>query len=372
MGFKHNRRWVFGLFQWGGGLMVAAMLVVGSGAFFLDSVPEESWSPELQKIIRTEGSAVHWISEGHGTTRFGPYGIAACPDKNAMRGRKVIIWGDSHVEAYQVDDAQKTAPALNRYLQADGIKDWVAIGLGRSAETVADLYYQIPAYEKVVEPVGLHAYLLVDINRILPDKRQVWAKFYSKPEPHFTPNWEQPPSGFRATCLKILSRGRLQALQKMKVGILGSSKGGDPPFWKKLRFQPGPVGKKKAEPVSEPTDGDFEIEARSMDFVLNALKERASAPIVIVYCPKVPNISGSAVNTDDPQRGAMDELKAKCAEHGIGFIDMSQRFIQHEQETGEFPRGFPNTRPGVGHLNAVGHDLVARELNDYIGSGAIQ
>ena len=52
----------------------------------------------------------------------------------------------------------------------------------------------------------------------------------------------------------------------------------------------------------------------------------------------------------------------ECRRNGIGFIDMTQDFCNYYRETGNFPRGFHNSRPSEGHFKLAGHRLIAKAI----------
>ena len=56
------------------------------------------------------------------------------------------------------------------------------------------------------------------------------------------------------------------------------------------------------------------------------------------------------------------KFKKVSVEHGVTFIDMSNPFIQMYQEEHHVPHGFATGKLGVGHLNAFGQAVVAKEL----------
>ena len=64
--------------------------------------------------------------------------------------------------------------------------------------------------------------------------------------------------------------------------------------------------------------------------------------------------------TENPR--ALDYFREACEENGIKFIDMTEDFERHFHETYEPAYGFINTAPGAGHLNKVGHRLIADRL----------
>ena len=59
---------------------------------------------------------------------------------------------------------------------------------------------------------------------------------------------------------------------------------------------------------------------------------------------------------------ACAQFERLCAENGILFLDMSERFLAEYAKDYTVPCGFSNTSAGSGHLNRYGHAFVADEL----------
>lgn len=59
---------------------------------------------------------------------------------------------------------------------------------------------------------------------------------------------------------------------------------------------------------------------------------------------------------------ALSCFRRACEVNGILFVDMTEDFELHFRETYEPAYGFINTSPGQGHLNKVGHRLIANRL----------
>ena len=55
-----------------------------------------------------------------------------------------------------------------------------------------------------------------------------------------------------------------------------------------------------------------------------------------------------------------------CEKHGIDVIDTGFRFQKLYETEGQLPYGFANTAPGEGHLNALGHRILAEEIIAYL------
>jgi hypothetical protein len=96
--------------------------------------------------------------------------------------------------------------------------------------------------------------------------------------------------------------------------------------------------------------------------LLREMRKRTELPVIIVYCPKIPQIEAGTIEYLDPYDWLMKEVKKVCADNNIGFINMTSRFIRFFKETGLFPRGFENTFPSKGHFNRQGHQLIAESI----------
>lgn len=59
---------------------------------------------------------------------------------------------------------------------------------------------------------------------------------------------------------------------------------------------------------------------------------------------------------------AVDQFKKSCEANGIRFLCTDEVFCEHVNTHAELPYGFSNSRPGIGHLNEVGHRLIAQQL----------
>jgi hypothetical protein len=64
-------------------------------------------------------------------------------DIRAIQRPKMILWGDSYVQALQVDDDRKMAQQINRILARDGNPPVFAVGEGQAGQSVADYLFGI-------------------------------------------------------------------------------------------------------------------------------------------------------------------------------------------------------------------------------------
>lgn len=344
-------RWIIGT---GLGFLLALLI----GGHFLDSYPPWEWSEELGKDIYPQGSVVHWRTEGWATTRFGKWGISGIADVDLIEDHRVLIWGDSFVEAFQVNDAEKMPQVVTRKLMESGIISTRAMGIGVSGASSADYYFSMKPYERVCGPVMAHVFIVSDLEDYLPDEpSQRLARFISQPEFELVP----PATRSKPRMARILRRihqGRLQAMKVLFADITGAGGTSRLPIWRRIDFRLGPRSRNQPElSVSAATKTEREA-TESFDYILGRLQSQTSAPMLFVYCPNVPRMESGVLQRRDNNHHLAAIFRAACERHGIVFVDASTPFINQYERDGTFPRGFPNTRPGVGHLNAHGHSLV--------------
>jgi hypothetical protein len=84
--------------------------------------------------------------------------------------------------------------------------------------------------------------------------------------------------------------------------------------------------------------------------------------ILLPNYPVMASDSGEITIVDVEKGKKLEAVKRISKDMGISFIDLTQDFVEYFKVTSQFPFGFQNTFPGVGHLNEDGHNLVAQRL----------
>lgn len=129
---------------------------------------------------------------------------------------------------------------------------------------------------------------------------------------------------------------------------------------------------KKVEGASsEKPDTDYPLYEEGMDKVLEKLSGIAAEKgfeLTILYHNKVMVKNRNGFRTDDLQ---IVEIFQKCCEkNDVMFIDVTDSFVERFNATYELPYGFSNTTMGSGHLNELGHSIVADELYKHFAAQA--
>lgn len=343
------KHWVLGFF-------LSFLIIYSISFFFGDTNNLQTWSPDTGTWIRTPGSVHKHRSEGWGTSRFGQLDVIGVDDVSKIEIPEIAIWGDSHVEAFQVEQRDRMEEVLNGMCRTDGMKNLKAFGVGNSGESVADWYFKIPRYEKKCLTIFAHFIVLSDISDCLPDQSSAkHATFLSKPEYRIIESVKEP--GHQ----RIQDKGVLKRIKEV-LNKFGLDFGWSPikSLIKdtKLQFSLGPHDTVlKSSKVADESKPD-----KSFSFLLHALRQQTAKPIVFVYCPHIPVITGGEVSFKDHESDIVSVFAQECQRNGIVFIDMTQDFCNYYRETGAFPRGFPNSRPSEGHFNGGGHRMIAKAI----------
>ncbi len=332
---------------WIGGFFLSLLIITGISFLFGDSVLVYTWSSDLGTWIRPPGTVYRHRSEGWGTAHFGQLDVIGVRDISKTGVPAIAIWGDSHVEAFQVEQWEKMQEQLVDIWKSHGRTGLTAFGIGKSEASVADYYFQIPHYEKKCPSILAHVIIISGMDDVLPDQPSaVHGAFESKPEYRLVEH-NRAPAHVRVRA--ALRKWGLDFVWLSAVPLIKDTK---------LRFSPGPAGtgRERVEIVREPNPG------KAFSFLLSALRRQTAKPVTFVYCPEAPTIKGGKVDFADRDAGIVPIFAEECRRNGIGFIDMTRDFRNYYEEEGAFPRGFSNSRPSQGHFNSGGHRLVAKAI----------
>jgi hypothetical protein len=346
---------------WLAGAVYAVFLLWGVTSVCVDSRAEQVYDAELGRVIFAPGSVRQYRKEGWATTRYGKYGFPGITDVTRLAGPKVMIWGDSHVEAQEVADADKMATVASAlWRDRHPERPTAFMSWGESGANLANHCFDIPRYEKVFPNLSRHYIVMSFTRRAFPNDQRATSAFYVEKQGEYSivEKPTPPPSAKTVALRQALCRWRLNVFfavySKLSLSSLSS-----------LRFRLGPVS---APPASPDMPAFDEAYAKAgFAWILGELKHRTTRPVTIVYIPESPRIVSGSIVEDlsslDPDEAArLAVLRDACRASGVGLIDLSEAFCRAARGAAQFPRGFSNTRPSEGHLNALGHRLVAEAI----------
>lgn len=358
-------RWAIGI-----GFSVALIWII-TALFTAKLVPEE-WSLELKRNVRASGWTITERTEGWASSSVYEHGLIGSPLRDHLNQPKVLIWGDSFVEAIQVADDDKMHRQLARLLASEsGLR---AVGIGEPWWSVADHIVRLPDYERTLQDVRLHVIHLNSLEDTFPDQypgARV-SLFLSEPDLRFEKYdneiQELEPPTHSGSFANSLYRLRLQFFLHLRTRLIKiASLDG-------LRFSLGIAQESGDDPFAhrawnrflEPSWGAAEAPMDAWRFLLRELDATTEIPILFVYAPPTPALADGSVILANPEKNLADHFASLCREQGIGFVNLEEPFLRFWNEERKFPKGFQNSRPWEGHYNADGHRLVAETIHSWI------
>lgn len=245
--------------------------------------------------------------------------------EKSQLGIDTLVMGSSHMEAVQFDNSKNVSAILNELLP-----DEVSYNIGMSEHTiytcVKNLNTAYNTYNPKKRIVIETSTVRLDIKKI----SQVLNKTY--------PTLRENNSGV------IYLLQRIPAVKA--IGLKLNS-------WRDIG-----VNKKEIESIPEPNN--------YLDTINTFVKHiRDQIPLDIeIYIIYHPN---TGVEYDGQYKRQNDEeyrafFDKACNEYGIKFVDMTYIFQNDYYTNHRLAHGFSNTGIGIGHLNSIGHKLIADEL----------
>ncbi|MBS3821163.1 MAG: hypothetical protein KGY81_05315 [Phycisphaerae bacterium] len=333
--------------HWLAGLALATLAAWAIGAVALSDVFIWQHDDVTGRWLPQPNTPYTYTREGWGRTTWQRHGRLA----ERLPGADdptVIFWGDSYVEALQVDDDAKMFNVFTRLAGERG-SNLCGVGVALSGWGLGDYHDLLAKLDgRLGRPVR-HVFV-VQMKDLLP--RHVDGQPIEPMDliPPHTPQFVSiRPWVYR------LKLSAFWSLPRDAAETLRS-----------LRLAPGPAGPKQ-EPVCYCRLNEADLRETWCDMFVE-LQQRAEAPMAFVLLPETPEIRDGnvAFEPTDHNSNVYGPFVETCRQQNVPCLDMRERFNDFYRRTGRFPRGFANTPPGTGHLNADGHALVANAVADWL------
>ena len=121
---------------------------------------------------------------------------------------------------------------------------------------------------------------------------------------------------------------------------------------------------KKANSAGSRVDYDTPDYEEAINDALSLVRSEYDGPLVFIYHPEIminPDGSISLVYSQ-----TWDLFYEACVNNGIDVIDSGEDFLNYYELNHRLPYGFFNTTMGNGHLNKLGHRIIADEIIEYL------
>jgi len=274
-------------------------------------------------------------AEGYCITSINSLGMRGPELNRTQHGTRILFLGDSFTEAHQVFDWQTFVDLSEHLLAARGV-NVECVNAGLAGESPARYIGLSAAYRRAIQP----AYVVVQVsdNDFSPEVLRPGlgaGSWWLKAE---GATWipTRTPSGYTSgeTLRKFARFVPLVVYLKNRWGALASS--GD---------------------SSSPAIGSSPANAALIDWVAAQLARDYGPNVAVLWVPGISYTGGP-----NPPTPIETEVAHACQRQGIKFLDPRDEMLAQFRRTGQPLLGFANTEPGVGHLNAEGHQVVAEVL----------
>lgn len=308
------------------------------------------WDPELGDLNRP-GARIVWSEEGWGMRRVNSLGLLGPEPSEIAPDRRVLLLGNSLTEALNVSRSSSFGGLVEAALDDTEVLNGAHSGWSIAAE-LALLRRLQPVLEPdvVVAQVSrfppfashtAHLELGKEEWEIAPARRaqsfRTWLKQYTDP-------WASRSALITMLLQKLnsLARGQIERLSQ--------------------KFGPAPPKQARA-PRGDLDWGRSRDEIRgALRFTLEEMKKETER-LIVLWIPYLEY----APNQCRPQLVELRDMAVDVSrELSLEFVDPTQDFCHSYLETHHPPHGFHNLVMGDGHLNEVGHRLVAEALTRVI------
>jgi hypothetical protein len=278
------------------------------------------------------GETYKQFSEGIATSHFRSDTSRETGNPILSNAPNVLILGDSHVPAVQIEDGETMGAVLERLARSKGMPlnvrqfGWSGQGYG-IARTLAlgpELAARFNA-ERVVVVLSEGAL------RTYPEDPAAAAQLAD----------EAPPSVRNLNALERIERN--VAHYSVLVHLL----------YVRAREEQGLL---KADLLgSRPDEACIRRDGDARSQVIANLQRAFGDRLLVLYAPDV------GLDTPDTPDCWEALLLPQCRQSGVQCVSLRARMLA-ARRAHILVRGFDNTRLGVGHLNRAGHELAARTL----------
>ena len=291
--------------------------------------------------VRKHGTSKVAGMEGYGITTYGAEGqVVNKPIKEDVI--RIVFWGDSFVEAIQVSDQKKFSEIVDSTWSAEyGNTPIQSLNIGLAGlDTRAFLQFS-ENVNSIYSPDYL--FLMLGNEDFLPvskspgSMKKVVNGDYTK---------LVAPRGAKNIQSVVSSLGLNSFLSRLKRQTFA--------FWANSTKQQI-VKTKDAVPK---LDANLQ---ESIRLQLRALKNIWGDKLVILYRQRVTDFGRN------PEEGKATELYQALVEESMSFIDTYDPLLVSTLE-GKSPYGFMNFPLGKGHLNEIGHTVVANSVLKFLES----
>jgi lysophospholipase L1-like esterase len=327
--------------------------------------------------IPIANTRVIWKIEGSGITEFDEHGITKTPYQGG--DTTVVVLGDSVTAAWQVDDDQNFVSVAEVELRDRG-KLVDLINLGKGGYSIADYIFLAPLVEKYFSPdLVVIEITPQDFKDGFNTAHENYFKYneFGELEVHLKdiPTSRNAVSGLQPrianlSILRYFTR-RIDDIKRNSKSLLNSTEEniGDngsesdetqSDVAQDIIGQDNTTQDVQAAANSQATAELFELAQAQLSLLKEAYLE---TDVLILLVPQSPQIIKDNILFPDP---TYEQAFASIEDMGYFSVINAKPEFDSLTHQGYMPRGFWNSKPGQGHLNIYGHQVIGELLAEKI------
>lgn len=329
------------------------------------SIPREN---AYSVSIRTPNSRIVRGSEGYGINRVDENGYlndSTLPLKNNY----ILLMGSSHAEGLQVMQKDSMSSVLNKLIDPS-VR--TVYNLGTAGYTLPLI---VQGFQAALEEFPHASAVMIEISQLeFTNEELLAAMDQAKFDPASTGQALMQSLGttrrIRNEMLEAIPLISLLRQQFDSMDLSMRDAFGLRDFFDKLADKSANAAKTDIAQQAIAADDSESAAASVSDTtylsdtlhqVFALLRAEFDQPIILLYHPGVTPLPDGTVMINRDMR-FYDDYRAACEDNGIVFVDTGDAFLQAYDADFSLPYGYDNTTMQSGHLNKLGHQIVAEEF----------
>jgi lysophospholipase L1-like esterase len=316
-----------------------------------------------------------WGEEGFGRASINSLGLHGPePAPPAAGEHRILALGDSFTEGMAVGDDGTFSAVLQQTLGRQGIRA-IAINAGRGGGSPAEYLALADYWRTTMQPERV--VVQITDSDLTSDMTDSSKQFYAAPD---GTGWRLIRRDAPDDLSMVPSRFRPYAYAAMRVPIVrwawqmrrtaspdDAAAASPKPATGVPGAQKGPLrqrGGSSAAASAAPRGAPPTRLASLVDWTVAELK-KAYPGLVILHIPNVKYGSPEQSRPSESER----LVERACARQGVPLVAVRQDYVAEYERSRRPSHGFFNTRPGTGHINTLGHRLIADRLAELFEEG---